>query len=71
VCDLKGSLKSGIYFMSHENGKTTIELYDTRTKRFALFSRWRSLLRIGSAQRRFLRMVNGCCSHKSMAIPAI
>jgi Tol biopolymer transport system component/DNA-binding winged helix-turn-helix (wHTH) protein len=25
--------KSGIYFMSHENGKTTIELYDTRTQK--------------------------------------
>jgi Tol biopolymer transport system component/DNA-binding winged helix-turn-helix (wHTH) protein len=25
--------KAGIYFMSHENGKTTIELYDTRTQR--------------------------------------
>jgi Tol biopolymer transport system component/DNA-binding winged helix-turn-helix (wHTH) protein len=25
--------KAGIYFMSHENGKTTIELYDTRTQK--------------------------------------
>jgi hypothetical protein len=24
--------KSGIYFMSYENGKRTIELYDTRTQ---------------------------------------
>jgi DNA-binding winged helix-turn-helix (wHTH) protein len=31
----------------------------------------RSLLRIGSAQCRFLRMVSGCCSHRSMGIPAI
>jgi hypothetical protein len=28
-----GVSKSGIYFMSHENGKTTIELYDTRTQK--------------------------------------
>jgi len=27
--------KAGIYFMSHENGKTTIELYDTRTQRIS------------------------------------
>jgi Tol biopolymer transport system component len=25
--------KSGIYFMSHENGKTTINLYDTGTQK--------------------------------------
>ncbi len=25
--------KAGIYFMSHENGKATIELYDTKTQK--------------------------------------
>jgi hypothetical protein len=27
--------KAGIYFMSHENGKATIELYDTRTRKIS------------------------------------
>jgi hypothetical protein len=30
-----GVPKSGIYFMSHENGKTTIELYAPEPKSFA------------------------------------
>ena len=63
--------KAGIYFMSHENGKTTIELYGIRTQKIRpIFSLEKSPpYWIGAMP--VSRMVNGCCSHKSMSIPAI